>query len=109
MEEVKKEDSKQKKSVLRSANRMANSIVESANISLESVLKQIPFILFLAFIAMLYISNTYYAKKTIRDIKKIKNDLKDLRAEYIYKKSELMFSSRQSKVAAMVADQEKKE
>ncbi len=109
MEEVKKEDSKQKKSVLRSANRMAKSIVESANISLESVVKQIPFILFLAFIAMLYISNTYYAEKTIRDINKIKNDLKDLRAEYIYTKSELMFSSRQSEVAAMVADQEIKE
>jgi hypothetical protein len=108
-EEVKKEDSKQKKSALRSANKLAKSLVESSNISIESVVKQIPFVLFLALIAILYIANSYYAENTIRDINKVKNELKDLRAEYIYTKSELMFSSRQSEVAAMVADQEIKE
>src|SRR5689334_2718998 len=111
MEEEKKEkeDSKQKKSALRSANKLAKSLVESSNINLESIVRQVPFILFLAFIAMLYISNTYYAEKTVRDINKTKDELKDLRAEYIYTKSELMFSSRQSEVAAMVADQQIKE
>ena len=109
MDEIKKEDSKQKKSVLRSANKMAKSVVESANINLESVVKQIPFILFIALIAVLYIANSYYAEKTIRDINKVKSEVKDLRAEYIYTKSELMFSSRQSEVAAMVAGQEIKE
>lgn len=109
MEEVKKEDSKQKKSVLRSANKFAKSLAESSNISIESVVRQIPFILFLAFIAVMYIANSYYAESTIRDINKIKNELKDLRAEYIYTKSELMFSSRQSEVAAMVEEQEIKE
>jgi len=109
MDEIKKEDSKQKKSALRSANKMAKSIVESANISLESVVRQMPFILFLALIAVLYIANSYYAEKTIRDINKIKSEVKDLRAEYIYTKSELMFSSRQSEVATMVAGQEIKE
>ena len=108
-EEVKKEDSKQKKSALRSANKLAKSLVENSNINLESVVRQVPFILFLAFIAMLYIANTYYAEKTVRDINKTKDELKDLRAEYIYTKSELMFSSRQSEVAAMVADQQIKE
>lgn len=108
-EEVKKEDSKQKKSALRSANKLAKSLVESSSINLESIVRQVPFILFLAFIAMLYISNTYYAEKTVRDINKTKDELKDLRAEYIYTKSELMFSSRQSEVAAMVADQQIKE
>ena len=108
-EEVKKEDSKQKKSALRSANKLAKSLVESSNISIESVVKQIPFVLFLALIAILYIANSYYAENTVRDINKVKNELKDLRAEYIYTKSELMFSSRQSEVASMVADQEIKE
>lgn len=109
MEEIKKEDSKQKKSALRSANKMAKAVAENANINLESVARQAPFILFIALIAVLYIANTYYAEKAIRDINKIKNELKDLRAEYIYTKSELMFSSRQSEVAAMVAGQEIKE
>ena len=109
MEEVKQEDSKQKKSALRSANKLAKSIVEGVNINQETVVRQIPFVLFLALIAILYIANSYYAEKTIRDINKVKNELKDLRAEYIYTKSELMFSSRQSEVAVMVTDQEIKE
>lgn len=111
MEEVKKEkeDSKQKKTVLRSANRMAKSLVESANVNMEAVVRQVPFVLFLALMAVLYIANSYYAENTIRDINKIKSEVKDLRAEYIYTKSELMFSSRQSEVAAMVAEQQIKE
>ena len=108
-EEIKKEDSKQKKSALRSANKLAKTLMEGANINLETVVRQIPFVLFLAFIAILYIANSYYAENTVRDINKVKNELKDLRAEYIYTKSELMFSSRQSEVAAMVAEQEIKE
>ena len=108
-EEIKKEDSKQKKSALRAANKLAKSIVEGVTINQETVVRQIPFVLFLALIAILYIANSYYAEKTIRDINKVKNELKDLRAEYIYTKSELMFSSRQSEVAVMVADQEIKE
>jgi len=109
MEEIKKEDSKQKKSALRSANKLAKSLVEGVNINLETVVRQIPFVLFLALIAILYIANSYYAENTVRDINKAKNELKDLRAEYIYTKSELMFSSRQSEVATMVADQQIKE
>jgi len=109
MEEIKKEESKQKKSALRSANRLAKSLVEGVNINLETVVRQIPFVLFLALIAILYIANSYYAENTVRDINKAKNELKDLRAEYIYTKSELMFSSRQSEVATMVADQQIKE
>ena len=110
-EEIKKEkeDSKQKKSALRVANKVAKSLVESSSINMESITKQVPFVLFIAFIALLYISNSYYAENTIRDINKIKTEVKDLRAEYIYTKSELMFSSRQSEVAAMVAGQEIKE
>ena len=109
MEEIKKEESKQKKSALRSANRLAKSLVEGVNINLETVVRQIPLVLFLALIAILYIANSYYAENTVRDINKAKNELKDLRAEYIYTKSELMFSSRQSEVATMVADQQIKE
>jgi hypothetical protein len=111
MEEVnqEKEDSKQKKKVLSSANKVAKSLVESTNINMEAVVRQVPFVLYLALMAVLYISNSYYAENTIRDINKIKGEVKDLRAEYIYTKSELMFSSRQSEVAAMVAEQQIKE
>ena len=43
----------------------------------------IPFILFLALIAILYIANGYYADDKIREVNKVSNQLKELRSEYI--------------------------
>lgn len=62
-----------------------------------------PFILFLAVIALLYIANGYYADDKIREVNKLSNQLKELRTEYIYTKSELMFASKQSEVAKAAA------
>ena len=107
--EMNPKSDKQKKSVLRSANKMLKSLGEGLTINMGSVVRQIPFIFFLALMAILYIANTYYAEKTIREINQTKKDLKDLRAEYIYTKSELMFSSRQSEISKMVSEMEIKE
>ncbi len=58
-----------------------------------------PFVLFLACIALFYIDNGYYADDKIREVNKLSNNLKELRTEYIFTKSELMFASKQSEVA----------
>lgn len=58
-----------------------------------------PFVVFLACIALLYIANGYYADDKIREVNKLSNQLKELRTEYIFTKSELMFASKQSEVA----------
>lgn len=65
----------------------------------ENSLKHVPFILFLALIAILYIANGYYADDKLREVNKITNELKELRSEYISTKSDLMFVSKQSEVA----------
>jgi hypothetical protein len=65
----------------------------------ESAVKQIPFILFLVFVAIIYISNTYYAEKIMRKTNSVNNEIKELRSEYITSKSDLMFISKQSEVA----------
>ncbi|HLG33735.1 MAG TPA: FtsL-like putative cell division protein [Bacteroidia bacterium] len=106
--EVPKSD-KQKKSVLRTLNKAMKSAVEGVNFNIGNVVRQMPFIFFIGLITILYIANTYYAEKTIREINQTKKELKDLRAEYIYTKSELMFSSRQSEISKMVADMEIKQ
>ena len=69
----------------------------------EKTLRHLPFILFLACIAIFYISNGYYADDKIREVNKLSNQLKELRTEYIYTKSELMFASKQSEVAKAAA------
>lgn len=68
----------------------------------EKTLRSVPYIIFLAFIAILYIAYGYYADDTIRESNKVSNQLKELRSEYISTKSELMFASKQSEVAKAV-------
>ncbi len=65
----------------------------------EKNFKHVPFVLFLAVLAIAYIAYGYYADNTIREVNKITNQLKELRSEFIYTKSELMFASKQSEVA----------
>lgn len=67
----------------------------------KSSIKQVPFLLFLTLVALLYIANGYFAERKIRQINKINNELKELRSEYITAKSKLMFVSKQSEVARM--------
>lgn len=69
----------------------------------ERAIQHIPFVLFLALIAILYIANGYYADDKIREVNKINNQIKELRTEYISSKSDLMFISKQSQVAKAVA------
>jgi hypothetical protein len=65
----------------------------------EKNFRHVPFVLFLAVLAITYIGYGYYADNKIREVNKISNQLKELRSEFIYTKSELMFASKQSEVA----------
>ena len=79
-----------------------SSVFSGTFLSNEKTIKHLPFILFLALIAIFYIANGYYADDKIREVNKISNQLKELRSEYISTKSELMFASKQSEVAKSV-------
>ena len=68
-----------------------------------------PFILFLTGLIIIYIGNSYYAERTIRQIDKTKVELKEKRAEFISTSSELMFRTKQSEVAKAIAPLEIKE
>lgn len=68
----------------------------------ERTIQHVPFILFLALIAILYIANGYYADDKIREVNRVSNEIKELRTEYISSKSDLMFVSKQSQIAAAV-------
>ena len=68
----------------------------------QSIVKQVPFFLFLTALAVLYIYNGHYADKTIRNINKTAKDVKELQYEYKTVKSEVMFRSQQSELAKTV-------
>lgn len=68
----------------------------------DRTVQHVPFVLFLGLIAILYIANGYYADDKIREENKTKNEIKELRTQYISSKSDLMFESKQSQVAKAV-------
>lgn len=70
----------------------------------KNVVKQLPFIIFLSVLAVMYIGNRYHAEKVIRDINKLQTEVKNLRAEEITTASELMKISKQSEVARLVKE-----
>ena len=67
------------------------------------IVRNVRFFLFLAALAVVYIYNGHYADKTIRNINKVSNELKELQYEYKTLKSEVMFRSKQSELAKAVA------
>ena len=70
--------------------------------SYKWLVKNIPFFLFLSVLAVVYIYNGHYADKTVRNINKVSNELKELQYEYKTLKSEVMFRSKQSELAKAV-------
>jgi cell division protein FtsL len=61
--------------------------------------KFLRFLLFMAFLAFLYIANNYYAENNIREINKLRKELKELRYEYINVKTKLLQIEKQSQIA----------
>ena len=68
----------------------------------DRVTRQLPFILFLTLLIILYIGNRYHAEKVIRESIILQAELRELRARAISTASELEFISTQSEVAKRV-------
>ena len=68
----------------------------------QAVVKQVPFFLFLALLAVIYIYNGHYADKTIRAINNRAKEVKELKYEYIDVKSKVMGQSKQSELVKAV-------
>jgi hypothetical protein len=68
----------------------------------QSIVKQVPFFLFLSALAVLYIYNGHLANKTIRNINQTEKEVKELIYEYTAIKGELIARSKQSELAKAV-------
>jgi protein-disulfide isomerase len=66
------------------------------------ILKNIGFIIWLTFLGIVYIGNSYHAERVARSINRLQREVKDLRAESITTAADLMYASRQSVVQQMV-------
>ncbi len=68
----------------------------------QDVVKQVPFFLFLATLAVMYIYNGHYADKTMRNINRTSKQVKELQYQYIDAKSRVMGQSKQSEMIKAV-------
>lgn len=68
----------------------------------SSIVKQLPFFLFLSVLAILYIYNGHNADKTIRRIGRATSELKDLQGEYKSVTGDVLLRSRQSEMIETV-------
>lgn len=66
--------------------------------SASVVLKNLPYVLFLGFLTVVYIANAHFAEKQVRTIQVLQRDVRELKREYNSLKSEIMYESRLSEV-----------
>lgn len=66
------------------------------------IVKNVSFFLYLALLAVIYISNGHYADKMIRNINSTGKELKELEYEYKTVNGEIMFRSKQSELSKTV-------
>lgn len=71
-------------------------------VSKEAATHMLPFIAFIAFLAMLYIGNRHLAEKSIREIDKLNKEVKEMSWDFKTVKADLMLKSTQTEVAKKV-------
>lgn len=77
-------------------------VLDGSLLTRENVISQLPFVLFLTLLLVIYIGNRYHAERVIRRTLDMQTELKELRASAISTASELEYLSNQSQVARMV-------
>lgn len=67
-------------------------------ISSTLVLRNLPFVFFLAFLTVIYIANAHFSERTVREIQRMQKELKEHRWKYMALTSENMYNSMRSEV-----------
>ena len=95
------EDQSSQKEARRSSFR---NFIDGTVLTREVVIKQLPYVVFVVFLALIYIGNRYHAEKVVRETVNLQNEVKELRSEAITTSAKLMSRSRQSEVIRLVKE-----
>ncbi len=68
------------------------------------VVKQLPYVLYLTLLAIIYIGNSYHSQKVDREIVKLRLEIKNTRSEAITLQAELMYVRRQTEIARLIRE-----
>jgi hypothetical protein len=78
------------------------NLVDGSILIKKKVVKQFPFIIFLTFLAFIYIANRLSAENTAIKAAKLEREIKTLKAESMSISSELIFLSNKQEVANLI-------
>ncbi len=78
---------------------------ELSQITTEMILKNVPFVSFLGFLATIYIANAHYAERNVREIQTYQKDLREIRWYYMSLQAENMYNSKLSEVEESVEEE----
>ncbi len=88
----------------RGKKRSVKDFLDGSVLIRDMVLKQLPFIIFLAVLSIMYIANRYHAERLYRETAVLKKQVKEARSSAISTAAELMHISKQSEVSKMIKD-----
>jgi len=80
------------------------SFIDGTVFANQLIIKQVPYILLLTFLALIYIGNRYHAEKIVRESTRLKKEIQELRAESISTSAELMYKSTKTQVLKAIKD-----
>lgn len=80
------------------------SIISGGFLAEDNALSSLPFLLYVAFLGMLYIANGYYAHSRLKDMDSLGNNIIELRTQYIIAKDKLMYLSKESELNKVTGD-----
>lgn len=70
--------------------------------SSDLILKQLPMILFLGFLGLVYIANAHLSERNVRQIQVLNKDIQELRWQYMSLKADIMYNSKHSEIEDQV-------
>ncbi len=82
----------------------AKELLGGGVLSRDVVIRQIPFVLFLFMLILIYIANQYRGDSVMKDVITVEKRLKELRTESVSTAFELMEKSKQTQVIQMIEE-----
>ncbi|MFB6305441.1 MAG: FtsL-like putative cell division protein [Flavobacteriales bacterium] len=73
-------------------------LIAGSFLTKDKFLGQLPFLLYITFLLIVYVGYSYHTEKSIRNLHKTNKDLKELRSEFITVKSKLMYETKRSEI-----------
>jgi hypothetical protein len=83
----------------KNVGKSVHDLLDGSFLTRSWFMRSLPFIIFLLFLGVVYITNIFHVERTKRQIDDLEEQLRELRYEYITSRSKLMYESKPSEIS----------